>query len=62
MKMFLNADWAERDDRSDVVNPYSGEAFDTEDAEELALGRGLQQPGNALMPVAFWYKLHATLF
>ncbi|HCU88290.1 MAG TPA: aldehyde dehydrogenase, partial [Verrucomicrobiales bacterium] len=29
MKMFLNADWAERDDRIDVVNPYSGEAFDT---------------------------------
>ena len=29
MKMFLKSEWAERDSRIDVVNPYNGEAFDT---------------------------------
>ena len=29
MKMFLKGEWAERDTRIDVVNPYSGKAFDT---------------------------------
>ena len=29
MKMFLKSEWAERDARIDVVNPFNGEAFDT---------------------------------
>ena len=29
MKMFLKGEWAERDSRIDVVNPYNGEVFDT---------------------------------
>ena len=29
MKMFLKGDWVERDERIDVVNPYSGDVFDT---------------------------------
>ena len=29
MKMFLKGEWAERDTRIDVVNPFNGEAFDT---------------------------------
>jgi len=29
MKMFLKGEWAERDSRIDVVNPYNGETFDT---------------------------------
>ena len=29
MKMFLKGGWVERDERIDVVNPYSGDVFDT---------------------------------
>ncbi len=29
MKMFLHGEWAKRDERIDVVNPFNGEAFDT---------------------------------
>ena len=29
MKMFLQGEWAERDERIDVVNPFNSEAFDT---------------------------------
>ena len=29
MKMYMAGDWVDRDDRMDVVDPFTGETFDT---------------------------------